>query len=405
MPAISVIVPVYNVEKYLPLCIDSIRNQTFKDIEIVCVIDGSTDGSEAILRLYEQVEPRLRIVRKENGGLSSARNAGIDASTAPIVMFVDSDDKIDPEACMTVASAFEALDIEMLTFGAKCTPGFAANDWEKRILTPFTSYYECFDFDIIFKERSHPYVWRTAVSRTLLEREQLRFDESVRFGEDEIFHFAAYPKARGVAFIPDRLYVYRIARPDSLMATRTADNLLKCKEHIAIARRICETWRRYGLIEECGVQLTEWAAEFTVYHCMISPIEDRAELIGPLRDLFGEYFRAEYAYGMWFGLPLQELCAALVEGASDDRIEELRAAYLSFIRYVPEDGADSDEQAASKIPAIVWAKLQKRKWRSTFDEMRLAKFDAVEVEARTQSLELLRREVMAHDLIADESGR
>ncbi|MBQ6455004.1 MAG: glycosyltransferase family 2 protein, partial [Eggerthellaceae bacterium] len=65
MPAISVIVPVYNVERYLPLCIDSIRNQTFKDIEIICVDDGSTDGSEAILRLYEKVEPRLHIVCKE----------------------------------------------------------------------------------------------------------------------------------------------------------------------------------------------------------------------------------------------------------------------------------------------------------------------------------------------------
>ena len=396
MPAISVIVPVYNVERYLPLCIDSIRNQTFKDIEIICVVDGSTDGSEAILRLYEKVEPRLRIVCKENGGLSSARNAGIDAACAPILMFVDSDDEIVPEACITVMSAFEALDIEMLTFGAKCTPDFDANDWVKRVLTPSMAYYESFDPDILFKEQSHPYVWRTAVSRALLEREQLRFDESVRFGEDEIFHFAAYPKAHGVAFIPDHLYMYRVARPNSLMATRTADNLLKCREHLAIARRICEIWRRYGLIEECGVQITEWAAEFTVYHCMISPIEDRLELYGPLQALLGEYLRKEYAYGMWFGPPLRELCAALIEGASDEKIEELRAEYLSFIRYVPDDGDPSaGGTMLMRIPAVKMAREWRKKRRSALDETRRGQLDDLEAAARERSLEQLRCEVAA----------
>ena len=75
-PIISVIVPVYNVEDYLPKCLDSILNQTFSNIEIICVNDGSTDGSRKILEEYKKRDFRIKIVDKENGGLSSARNAG-----------------------------------------------------------------------------------------------------------------------------------------------------------------------------------------------------------------------------------------------------------------------------------------------------------------------------------------
>ena len=77
MPKVSVVMPVYNVEDYLAPCIDSIRRQTFDDIEIVCVVDGSRDRSEAILRLYAHLDERVKVVVKPNGGLSSARNAGI----------------------------------------------------------------------------------------------------------------------------------------------------------------------------------------------------------------------------------------------------------------------------------------------------------------------------------------
>jgi glycosyltransferase involved in cell wall biosynthesis len=75
-PLVSVIIPVYNVEKYLPRCLDSVIAQTEKNLEIICVDDGSTDSSGAILAEYAAKDPRMRVVEKENGGLSSARNAG-----------------------------------------------------------------------------------------------------------------------------------------------------------------------------------------------------------------------------------------------------------------------------------------------------------------------------------------
>ncbi|MBR0519138.1 glycosyltransferase family 2 protein, partial [bacterium] len=92
-PKISVIVPVYNVEKYLPECLDSIVNQTLKEIEIICVNDGSTDNSLSILREYSSKDNRIKIIDKENEGLEYTRKVGLDNATGKYILFCDSDDK------------------------------------------------------------------------------------------------------------------------------------------------------------------------------------------------------------------------------------------------------------------------------------------------------------------------
>jgi len=97
MALISVIVPVYNTEKYLTRCLDSIINQTFSDIEIICVNDGSTDGSADVLKRYAKLDKRIKIINKKNGGLSAARNTGLKNISGQYVSFIDSDDWIDIE--------------------------------------------------------------------------------------------------------------------------------------------------------------------------------------------------------------------------------------------------------------------------------------------------------------------
>ncbi|MBP3846437.1 glycosyltransferase [bacterium] len=95
MPKVSVIIPVYNVEKYLRECLESVVNQTLKDIEIICVNDGSTDNSLDILNEFSNKDNRVKIINKTNGGLSSARNAGMAAAQGEFIGFLDSDDYID----------------------------------------------------------------------------------------------------------------------------------------------------------------------------------------------------------------------------------------------------------------------------------------------------------------------
>lgn len=97
MPAISIIIPVYNVEKYLRRCLDSVLNQTFSDWQAICVNDGSPDGSDKILAEYVSRDKRFVIVNKENGGLSDARNAGMKYATGDYIMYLDSDDFIHPQ--------------------------------------------------------------------------------------------------------------------------------------------------------------------------------------------------------------------------------------------------------------------------------------------------------------------
>ena len=92
---ISIIVPVYNVEKYLDKCIDSIINQTYKNIEIILIDDGSTDQSSAICDKYSKLDKSIKVIHKKNGGISDARNEGTKITTGSYLMFIDSDDYID----------------------------------------------------------------------------------------------------------------------------------------------------------------------------------------------------------------------------------------------------------------------------------------------------------------------
>ncbi len=91
-PLISIIIPVYNVEKYLSKCLDSVINQTYKNLEIICINDSSQDNSLKILKRYAEIDSRIKVIVKENEGVSEARNRGLDVSNGEYIMFVDADD-------------------------------------------------------------------------------------------------------------------------------------------------------------------------------------------------------------------------------------------------------------------------------------------------------------------------
>lgn len=135
-PKISVVVPIYKVEECLAWCLDSLLAQDMPDWEGVLVNDGSPDGSRDIAAAYCEKDARFTLVDKENGGLSSARNAGIAASTAPIVAFLDSDDRFTPDACRVIVDAFEREDCDVLTFGANPYPLEAGYPWLNYVLSP-----------------------------------------------------------------------------------------------------------------------------------------------------------------------------------------------------------------------------------------------------------------------------
>lgn len=112
-PKVSVIIPVYNVEPFLARCLDSVVGQTLREIEIVCVDDGSPDRSIDILRRYAAGDNRIRVISQENRGLGGARNRGFDAATGEYILFVDSDDWIDPAYCERLYEAARATGADV----------------------------------------------------------------------------------------------------------------------------------------------------------------------------------------------------------------------------------------------------------------------------------------------------
>ena len=133
---VSIIIPVFNVERCLSVCIDSIRRQTDQNFEVICVNDSSTDRSREVLSLYEKVDSRVKVIDVPNGGPSAARNAGLAASSGDIVWFVDSDDILEQSAIATIRKTFAETGADMVTFGAVCYPSFYGNPWLERCLSP-----------------------------------------------------------------------------------------------------------------------------------------------------------------------------------------------------------------------------------------------------------------------------
>src|SRR4051794_27224211 len=115
MPRLSVVVPIYNVEEFLEPCLDSLAEQTFTDLQVVMVDDGSTDRSGAIAEAYAARDPRFELVRRPNGGLSAARNTGIEAATGDYLAFVDSDDLVTKNAYELLVGTLEETGSDLAT--------------------------------------------------------------------------------------------------------------------------------------------------------------------------------------------------------------------------------------------------------------------------------------------------
>lgn len=286
MSLVSVVVPIYNVQDYLEECLESLRAQTLDDIEIICVNDGSTDGSLAVLQACAARDPRIRIIDKPNGGLSSARNAGIDAARSPYICFLDSDDRFESYACEEMYRVLHDGDADVFTFAARWTPEDAAPEWMAQALSPRDAVYEGFSSELLFQEASRPFAWRTACRTEFLRSQSLRFDESLRFGEDQAFHFAVYPRAQKTVLSSQRLYEYRLDRPGSLMGTIQNDIVTKLDRHLAIIERISTDWRNGGLIDLCPAELVSFMVDFVAYDAVKLRDGDYRRIARGLGDIF-----------------------------------------------------------------------------------------------------------------------
>lgn len=333
MPHVSLIVPAYNVERYLSYCLDSLRAQTLRDIEIICVDDGSTDNSAAIAAAHAELDSRVRLVSKINGGLSSARNAGIDEAQGTYLMFVDSDDFIAKNACETVVSAFEATDADVVTFGAHCIPRKTNNPWLDQVLAPSDKVYDGFSEDLLFAENSRPFAWRTAVRKRFIDEHDLRFDENVLFGEDQVFHFDIYPLARITALISDKLYYYRLSRKDSLMSTFADSSKWRVPKHIDIVDAILTHWEERGLMDLCPTRLMDWILDFLCYDLFRLPTDQEKECLAKLGRTLEAHFDDPIATANDVFPTMGDVVSASLELARDESAEIPRNLARNYTRF------------------------------------------------------------------------
>lgn len=220
MVKVSIVVPVYNVEKYLPESIGSLLGQTMKDLEIILVNDGSKDGSLAVCRSYAEKDGRIKVIDKPNGGVSSARNAGMDAATGEYIGFVDPDDWVEPGMYESMCRRAEAAEADA------CLCSYVMNRQGKTEPVPLGIKGDLLNREAVADELiagiiSRPTldsgsapilgsVCRCIFRRGLTERHGLRFIEGIPFMEDALFCVKAFSKCEKVAVDDAYHYNYRI---------------------------------------------------------------------------------------------------------------------------------------------------------------------------------------------------
>lgn len=236
---VSIIVPVYNVEKYLRECVDSIVGQTYTKLEIILVDDGATDNSGTICDEYEELDSRVTVIHKENGGLSDARNAGLEEINGEYVLFCDSDDTLKNNAIELLyqrLSADKEADFVFYNAEAFAEKGLECNSssYLRKKDYPVTSGAEA-GFMQMVRDEFIPSACLFLFRSDFLQRYDLKFEKGI-LGEDELFSYYVYMNAQRVIYLPDALYNRRV-RPGSIMTSK--DNLeKKFQSYFEIVRKM-----------------------------------------------------------------------------------------------------------------------------------------------------------------------
>lgn len=247
-PKISIVIPIYNTEKYLDDCLTSVENQTFRNIEIICVNDGSTDNSEKIIENYKSKDKRIKVITQENKGLSMARNSGMDIAKGDYILFFDSDDIISPSLCECVYKVSlnhkdaEIIQFNETTFHTGDKINFTNVNFKEEESSETTRNSNENPFEKL--NASYNVVWNKIYKTSFLRENNLRFEKDVSPGEDMLFNYFALNLCKKTVFNKNTLYWYRRGRPGSIMSTK--DIKRNQKSCMIIFERILESHDKFN---------------------------------------------------------------------------------------------------------------------------------------------------------------
>ena len=253
-PAVSIIVPVYNAEKTLRRCVDSILKQEYPDFELLLVDDGSRDGSGGICDGYARQDPRVRVIHKANAGVSAARNDALDQARGTFLQFVDSDDWLAPEATKLLVRCAQETGCDMVIADFYRVSGDRVSHKGEIDETGVLSREE---FAAYMMENPADYyygvLWNKLFRREIVERHHLRMDVNVHWCEDFLFNLEYLRRARLIAACARPVYCY-VKRPGSLVATQaTPARTVEMKRTVFAAYK--QLYQALDLYEEKKLQV------------------------------------------------------------------------------------------------------------------------------------------------------
>lgn len=258
---LSIIVPVYNVENYLSTCIDSILAQTYSPIELILVNDGSSDRSGEICNEYAAANKNIKVIHTPNGGVSRARNLGLDAANGKYIAFVDSDDWCEPQMYELLMDAAFATHADIAVCGGFVDKEEASLDvpsWITRTLSPQFVRSRCFSSKTFSVRGVEPYIFNKVYRKECIDRLDLRFRSDLVIGEDTVFLRTLLPQVETIIVLDEKLYHYRFNRKDSLSSSNT-DVLLVGQRHLKVISALAEVWEAQDILERQKSFFMRWS--------------------------------------------------------------------------------------------------------------------------------------------------
>lgn len=291
---ISVIIPVYNTARYLPNCLDSLREQAYRNVEFILVDDGSKDNSLEICRSYAETDDRFVVIAKENGGPSSARNLAISKARGEYITFVDSDDFVDTDTYTEIAALLEKHENpDCLVFGAHLIPDNASQHLYGLVNTRDVVYTE-FSPAVLFSETgARPFLWLQVMKRSVIEENNIKMDESIKLGEDQLFQMEFFPHTKKVVFTSKKFYNYRWRRVGSIMHETAEKKLKKLLLHVDLVDKVFTKMEQMEQSEEMLEKTLIWSIFFLWGDIAYILEEEQSEVAAALVKVWEKHnFRA-----------------------------------------------------------------------------------------------------------------
>jgi glycosyltransferase involved in cell wall biosynthesis len=235
LPITSIIVPIYDAEKYLPCCLESLINQTFKDIEIICVIDGSVDNSLEICENYKNMDSRIIIITQENQGPSAARNTGLLYARGKYIQFCDPDDSYSHNMCEELYNAISSSDADIITSGTRIIyDHIKVHHGELEYFRVKSQGLKSIN-EVAFRITDVS-VWNKLFKKTIIDTYKINFPQGLIY-EDACFFYKYLFMSKTIYYIPEHLYNY--TRHDkSIMSNTYKKKISFAKNHLLIMENI-----------------------------------------------------------------------------------------------------------------------------------------------------------------------